>query len=109
MGYWVFVKDLVDCSATTHRVIFAKYIAQITKQQSQYTVGHPAHQSGRQRMDCVRHRTSFDGYPLEPQAAVRLSKVDQANGKRSQTGCLANPDLTFSWTGDSSLQPQPGI
>jgi hypothetical protein len=31
--YCVFVKNLVDCSATTHGVIFAKYVAQITKQQ----------------------------------------------------------------------------
>ena len=36
----VFVKDLIDCSATTHGVIFAKYVAQITKQQSRYAVGH---------------------------------------------------------------------
>jgi hypothetical protein len=33
-------KDLVDCSATTHGVIFAKYVAQITKQQGRYAVGH---------------------------------------------------------------------
>ena len=26
MEYCVFVKNLVDCSATTHRVIFAKYV-----------------------------------------------------------------------------------
>src|SRR5437899_11719922 len=38
--YCVFVKDLVDCSATTHRVIFAKYVAQITKQQGRYAVRH---------------------------------------------------------------------
>ena len=38
--YSVFVKNLVDCSATTHRVIFAKYVAQITKQQGRYAVGH---------------------------------------------------------------------
>src|SRR2546429_6621366 len=38
--YCVFVKDLVDCSATTHGVIFAKYVAQITKQQGRYAVGH---------------------------------------------------------------------
>src|SRR5437879_8654382 len=40
MEYCVFVKDLVDCSATTHGVIFAKYVAQITKQQGRYAVGH---------------------------------------------------------------------
>src|SRR4030088_3499804 len=40
MEYSVFVKDLVDCSATTHGVIFAKYVAQITKQQGRYAVGH---------------------------------------------------------------------
>src|SRR3954468_2770686 len=40
MEYCVFVKDLVDCSATTDRVIFAKYVAQITKQQGRYAVGH---------------------------------------------------------------------
>src|ERR1700693_3657915 len=40
MEYCVFVKDLVDCSATTHRVIFAKYVAQITKQQGRDAVGH---------------------------------------------------------------------
>src|SRR6267154_6608173 len=38
--YCIFMKDLVDCSATTHGVIFAKYIAQITKQQGRYAVGH---------------------------------------------------------------------
>src|SRR5215472_2212362 len=37
--YCVFVKDLVDCSATTHGIIFAKYVAQITKQQGRYRVG----------------------------------------------------------------------
>ena len=36
----VFVKDRMDCSATTHGVIFAKYVAQITKQQGRYAVGH---------------------------------------------------------------------
>lgn len=40
MEYCVFVKDLVDCSATAHGVIFAKYVAQITKQQSRYAVRH---------------------------------------------------------------------
>jgi hypothetical protein len=30
MEYCVFVKDLVDCSATTYGVIFAKNVAQIT-------------------------------------------------------------------------------
>jgi hypothetical protein len=38
--YCIFVKDLVDCSATTHGIIFAKYVAQITKQQGRYAVGH---------------------------------------------------------------------
>jgi hypothetical protein len=38
MEYCVFMKDLVDCSATTHGVIFAKYVAQITKQQGRYAV-----------------------------------------------------------------------
>src|SRR2546427_3823069 len=40
MEYTIFVPDLVDCSATTHGVIFAKYVAQITKQQGRYAVGH---------------------------------------------------------------------
>jgi hypothetical protein len=38
--YCVFVKDRMDCSATTHGVILAKYVAQITKQQGRYAVGH---------------------------------------------------------------------
>src|SRR5258705_10812497 len=38
--YCVFMKGLIDCSATTHGVIFAKYVAQITKQQGRYAVGH---------------------------------------------------------------------
>src|ERR1700730_71335 len=38
--YCIFMKDLVDCIATTHGVIFAKYVAQITKQQGRYAVGH---------------------------------------------------------------------
>jgi hypothetical protein len=37
--YCVFVKDLAECSATTHGVIYAKYVAQITKQQGRYA-GH---------------------------------------------------------------------
>jgi hypothetical protein len=40
MEYCVFVKNLVDRSATTHGVIFAKHVAQITKQQGRYAVGH---------------------------------------------------------------------
>src|SRR5437899_2154852 len=38
--YCVFVKDLVDCSPTKDGVIFAKYVAQITKQQGRYAIGH---------------------------------------------------------------------
>src|SRR5207245_9942103 len=38
--YCVFVKDLIDCSATTYGVIFAKYVAQITKQQGRYAIRH---------------------------------------------------------------------
>src|SRR6266704_2207874 len=38
--YCIFMKDLVDCSATTDGVIFAKYVAQITKQQGRYAIGH---------------------------------------------------------------------
>src|SRR5690242_5757397 len=38
--YCVFVKDLVDGSATPHGIIVAKYVAQITKQQGRYAVGH---------------------------------------------------------------------
>jgi hypothetical protein len=37
--YRVLVNHLMDCSATTHRVIFAKYFAQITKRQGRYAVG----------------------------------------------------------------------
>jgi hypothetical protein len=36
----ILIPDVVDCSAPTHGVIFAKYVAQITKQQSRYAVGH---------------------------------------------------------------------
>src|SRR3954471_16219453 len=45
--YCVFVKDLIDCSATTHGIIFAKYVAQITKQQGRYAVGHRVLRSDR--------------------------------------------------------------
>jgi len=38
--YCVFVKDLVDGSATTDGVILAKYIPQITQQQGRDAVGH---------------------------------------------------------------------
>lgn len=38
--YRVFVKDLVDCSATTDRIIFTEYVIQIAKQQRRYAVGH---------------------------------------------------------------------
>src|SRR5258706_5455853 len=36
----IFIPDVVDGRATTHGVIFAKYVAQITKQQGRYAVGH---------------------------------------------------------------------
>src|SRR5258708_35845391 len=36
----IFIPDVVDCRAPTHGVIFAKYVAQITKQQGRYAVGH---------------------------------------------------------------------
>lgn len=36
----VFVKELVDCSATTHGITFAKYVAEIAKQQGRDAVGH---------------------------------------------------------------------
>jgi hypothetical protein len=36
----VLIPDVVNGSAPTHRVIFAKYVAQITKQQGRYAVGH---------------------------------------------------------------------
>src|SRR5260370_21058625 len=51
--YCVFVKDLIDSSATTHGVIFAKYVAQITKQQGRY-VGHRVL---RFRSSAARHPT----------------------------------------------------
>jgi hypothetical protein len=34
--YCVLVENRIDCSAATHGVIFAKYVAQITKQQGRY-------------------------------------------------------------------------
>src|SRR5258708_29096805 len=36
----VLIPDVVDGRAPTHGVIFAKYVAQITKQQGRYAVGH---------------------------------------------------------------------
>src|SRR5258708_36143702 len=36
----IFIPDVVDGRAPTHGVIFAKYVAQITKQQGRYAVGH---------------------------------------------------------------------
>src|SRR5712671_7884249 len=36
----IFIPDVVDGRATTHGVIFAEYVAQITKQQGRYAVGH---------------------------------------------------------------------
>src|SRR6267142_1633580 len=36
----ILMPDVVDGRATTHGVIFAKYVAQITKQQGRYAVGH---------------------------------------------------------------------
>src|SRR5580700_2044121 len=36
----VLIPDVVNGRAPTHRVIFAKYVAQITKQQGRYAVGH---------------------------------------------------------------------
>ena len=54
--YCVFVKDLVDCSATTHRVIFAKYVAQIAKQQGRYAVGHLLAQMHAAKESCSKTR-----------------------------------------------------
>src|ERR1700758_1271302 len=36
----IFIPDVVDGRAPTHGVIFAKDVAQITKQQGRYAVGH---------------------------------------------------------------------
>src|SRR5579864_658570 len=36
----ILMPDVVDGRAPTHGVIFAKYVAQITKQQGRYAVGH---------------------------------------------------------------------
>src|SRR5437016_3966293 len=36
----IFIPDVVDGRAPTPGVIFAKYVAQITKQQGRYAVGH---------------------------------------------------------------------
>src|SRR5579864_5284220 len=36
----ILMPDVVDGRATTHGVIFAKYVAQITEQQGRYAVGH---------------------------------------------------------------------
>jgi len=40
MEHCVFMKDIADCCSTTHRVLFAKDVDQITQQQSRYAVGH---------------------------------------------------------------------
>src|SRR6202043_3765273 len=55
----IFVPHLVDCSATTHGVIFAKYVAQIAKQQGRYAVGHGLSPLGIERL-----ATSRPGMPL---------------------------------------------
>src|SRR6185436_3965890 len=36
----IFMPDLIDGGAPTHGIIFAKYVAQITKQQGRYAIGH---------------------------------------------------------------------
>src|SRR5580704_15103821 len=36
----ILMPDVIDCSAPTHGVTFAKYVAQITQQQGRYAVGH---------------------------------------------------------------------
>jgi hypothetical protein len=64
----VFVKDLVDCSATAHGVILAKYIAQITKQQDRYAVGHRILRSDRGLHSI---RTMIKGWMEERQEARR--------------------------------------
>ena len=61
MEYTILVPDLVDCSATAHGVIFAKYVAQITKQQGRYAVGHGLsplviRSRGRNRTRCLDAR-----------------------------------------------------
>src|SRR5438105_15920828 len=62
--YCVFVKDLVDCSATTHGVIFAKYVAQIAKQQGRYAVGHGLSPLAiRSRLVVQRSCRSLPGFP----------------------------------------------
>ena len=41
--YRVLMEDLIDCSATAHGIIFAKYVIKISKQQDRYAVGHKGH------------------------------------------------------------------
>jgi hypothetical protein len=40
LEHTIFIPDVTDSRAPTHGVIFAKYVAQITKQQGRYAVGH---------------------------------------------------------------------
>src|SRR6267378_391567 len=55
----IFVKDLVDCSAATHGVIFAKNVVQITKQQIRYAVGHRVLRLVFQKMKPARRSSLF--------------------------------------------------
>src|SRR5258705_10311084 len=36
----IFVEDLVNRSASTHRIVFTEHVVEITKQQGRYAVGH---------------------------------------------------------------------
>jgi hypothetical protein len=65
----IFIPDVVDGRAPTHGVIFAKYVAQITKQQSRHAVGHDLSPLGAH----LPHPTTYDALRLdlgEPHASL---------------------------------------
>src|SRR5579864_4811625 len=66
--YCIFMKDLVDCCAATHGVIFAKYVAQVTKQQGRYAVQHPVL---RFRSEAANHPALVNFMTLVPFGAIR--------------------------------------
>ena len=86
----IFIPDVVDGRAPTHGVIFAKDVAQITKQLGQYAVGHDLSPLGnRAWLSRCMHRRKV--------AARRGVLIAEVIGKRIQSGahrmCFRQPRL----------------
>src|SRR5882724_4078741 len=69
----IFIPDVVDGRAPAHGVIFAKYVAQITKQQGRYAVRHGLSPLGNRASlsRCMPRRKVAAQDPTAPQPSAR--------------------------------------